>query len=519
MENNVKYPIGDQSFESIRKGGALYVDKSAYIESLLRNSKYYFLGRPRRFGKSLFLSMLKCFFEGKRDLFRGLSAETMDWDWQPHPVLHLDLNVEQYKSPDTLKDVLDYHLNKWESLYGEPSRSENLALRFKDVIEAAYRKTGRGVVILVDEYDKPLVNNVNDKELFSEYKATLAAFYSNFKSSADYIKMLFLTGVSRFGKLTVFSGLNNIWDLSLMDEYSAICGITEDELRSYFKPGIAAFAQKLGVSGEELLEKLKQYYDGYHFSSSMVDIYNPFSILKSMAEKEFNNYWIESGTPTLLVEQLKNCDTSLETFMNVACSRSDLIGIEFDSRYPIALFYQTGYLTIKEYDPEFMLYTLGAPNKEVRDGFFKFILPYYTGLNGPQSVFAAAQFVREMRKGDAEAFMRRMQDFFASIPYEMGMENERNVQNVMYAMMTIVGLNAKAETRTSNGRIDITVDTPGYAYIIELKFGRSAREALDQINRKKYQRAFAHSGKRVIKIGANFSPQERTIDEWIIEQE
>lgn len=367
MGNPVKYPVGQQSFEQLRKGGFLYVDKTMYIERLVNGSQYYFLGRPRRFGKSLFLSTLQCFFEGKRELFKGLHIDSMDWDWKAYPVLYLDLNIVKYQDDNELGNLIEHQLRQWEEMYDVTSYVDNHSIRFSNVIKAVYERTGKEVVILVDEYDKPLVNNLHNRERYEKYRADLGALYSNFKSSARYLKFVFLTGVSRFGKLSVFSGLNNISDISMNPRFAAICGITETELLENFSQGISLLAEMQGKSKEETIAILKQRYDGYHFSRISPDIYNPYSLLNTFENCTFGNYWIESGTPSLLVEQLKRTHTDVQEIMDIEAGENALVGLDLDSVSPVALFYQTGYLTIKDYDERGRIYRLGVPNDEVKE--------------------------------------------------------------------------------------------------------------------------------------------------------
>ena len=374
MTHSERYPIGEQSFESLRNGGFLYVDKTRYVETLIRGSKYYFLGRPRRFGKSLFLSMLKCFFEGKRALFEGLYIDSIEWDWAEYPVFYLDINANSYGSKEDLDDVLRNHIERWESAYGgRTSTVDNLSVRFSNVIRRAHEITGRQVVVLVDEYDKPLVNSLQDNELYDYFQATLSGFYANFKSSADHLRLVFLTGVSRFGKVSVFSGLNNISDITFDKNFQAVCGITEEELICNFQEGIKNLASAEQLPEEELVMKLRRYYDGYRFVRRGERLYNPFSLLNVMAKEEFSDYWIESGTPTLLVNQLQRYDLNLESVVNSKVPVSELSGIDFDSPNIEALLYQTGYVTIKDYDSNFDEVTLGLPNLEVKRGFMSLI--------------------------------------------------------------------------------------------------------------------------------------------------
>ncbi|MDE6027976.1 MAG: ATP-binding protein [Muribaculaceae bacterium] len=510
----VKYPIGEQSFENLRKEGFLYVDKTMFIKRIVEGSKYYFLGRPRRFGKSLFLSSLKCFFEGKRDLFKGLCADTMAWDWERYPVLYLDLNTSKYKAPGELNDVLDRHLRNWEKLYDVDVKDTALPQRLATVIEAAYRKTGKGVVILVDEYDKPLVNNINNHEQFDEYRNDLAAIYSNFKSSADYIRLVFLTGVTRFSKLSVFSDLNNLSDISFDEDFAAVCGITEEELLDNFSEGITELSLKYKRTPAEEIAELKRNYDGYHFSEECPDIYNPFSLLQVFAKRKYNNYWISSGAPTILAEQLKITHTNLEELLHIRCSQTALEGLDISSPRPIAIIYQTGYLTIKEYDPKRRLYHLGIPNEEVRQGFFEFLLPYYTSITEEKVPPFIFDLIDEIEEGRVDDFMTRLQSLFAGLGHDLKFDEERNVQNAMLLIFSLVGMHADAEVKTSDGRIDILVRTSDYVYIMELKYNRSAEEALRQIEEKRYDLPWSIDSRVVIKIGINYSSEKRRIDEW-----
>ena len=514
MEKAVRYPIGQQSFETLREGGFLYVDKTPFIKKIVDGSQYYFLGRPRRFGKSLFLSTMKCFFEGKRHLFKDLYIDSIDWDWEPYPVLYLDLNPQQYTDDETLDILIERFLKKEEEKWDIAPDVPDHSSRFADLIDTMYKRTGKGVVILVDEYDKPLVNNIHNRQRFEIYRDKLAALYSNFKSSADYIRLVFLTGVSRFGKLSVFSGLNNIRDISFLPEYDAICGISEEELKDNFQQGINGLAQKFKRSYDEEIRKLKRHYDGYHFSEESPDMYNPFSLLQVMANRKYSNYWIESGKPRLLAEQLKRTDTDLEKLIHIRCDQSALSGLDIDSIAPVALFYQTGYLTIKDYDFDDDIYTLGLPNEEVKQGFFQFLLPYYSSVKEAESRVFVVDFRKEMQEGRVDDFMKRLQSMFAGISYEMKFDEERNVQNAILILFSLIGMNVDTEVRTSDGRIDILVRTDRYVYIMELKYDSSAEEALAQIERKEYALPWAIDSREVIEIGINYSSEKRRIDEW-----
>lgn len=515
-KKKVKYPIGEQSFRMLREGGFLYVDKTQYIEEIIEGSKYYFLSRPRRFGKSLFLSTLRWFFEGKRELFKGLYIDSINWDWERYPVLHFDLNTQQYQEDDNLEILIDSVLSMHENEYGIVPEERDHSVRFANLIRTMAQKTGKGVVILVDEYDKPLVNNIHNPERFSLYREKLASLYSNFKSAAEHIRLVFLTGVSKFGKLTVFSGLNNIRDISFNMDFAAVCGVTEGELLDNFGDGIENLARRYKRSVKEEIQMLKKHYDGYHFSEDCPDLYNPFSLLQVFADQRYSNYWMASGTPRLLADLLKKTDADLHDVINRKCGQNELNGLDIDNLNLEALFYQTGYLTIKDYDTETELYTLGLPNLEVKQGFFEFLLPYYTSIKQYDAKVFVVEFRKEMEAGRVDDFMKSMQSLFAGIGYDLQFNEERNVQNAMLILFSLIGINADAEVHTSDGRIDILVRTKRYIYIMELKYDSTPEEALAQIARKEYSLPWVVDGRKVIEIGINYSSPKRRIDGWCV---
>lgn len=512
------YAIGQQSFEDLRKAGAVYVDKTMFVDRLVRGaSQYIFLARPRRFGKSLLLSTIKCLFQGKRELFKGLYIDSTDWEWETHPVLHLDLNIGKYEERGKLEVRLDAQFRIWEDKYGIADKADNPEERFGEIIRKAHLVTGRQVVILVDEYDKPLVSNLKNKELLEYYSSQLAAVYSNLKSSAEHIRLAMLTGVSRFSKLTIFSGLNNLKDISFSDEYADICGITEHELRANFKDGIQMLADKYGQTPEEILMALKDNYDGYRFAEMGSDIYNPWSILNAMDNVRILNYWNMTGIPTIVAEKLRNTDVDLDEILNTDCSLNTLMGFDLLKTDPISLLYQAGYLTIKDYDPEVDVFRLGIPNKEVKEAFYTTLIPFYTGIEEDNSMKWTQDMRVALTRGDAERFMKLLQAYFAGINYELKMGNENNFQSAVYILVSLIGLNAKAEEHTSAGRIDLLVETGKFIYIIEFKFNGTAQEAMNQINEKGYALKFAADPRRIIKIGANFNSKTRTLDTPLIE--
>lgn len=522
MGEKQRYPIGEQDFKSLRERECVYIDKTEYIEKIVSDGvKYIFLARPRRFGKSLFLSTLRYFFEGKRELFKDLHVDSpgFGWDWQQYPVLRLDMNTSRYDEPGFLEAVLDNLFREWEEKYGVEVKDTDCSQRFRTIIKAAHEKTGRQVVILVDEYDKPLVGNLNKDDNFEHYRAKLASLYSNFKSSAEHIRLVFLTGVSRFSKLSVFSDLNNINDITFSNEYADICGITEKELLDNFNPGIDALAKELEKSHEEVYIQLKHKYDGYRFAPKGSDIYNPWSLLCCLSQLRADNYWSMTGAASVVAECLHNIDADLEQVLNTRCDFSYLVGLDLRNVNPVALLYQTGYLTIKDYDKDSNIVTLGIPNHEVSDNLSQVLLPFYVKVRRGSVEGKINDLITSIKLGEPETLMKTLQTFFAGISYEMKMENENNFHNAVYVLLTLIGANAKVEERTSEGRIDLSIETPKFVYIIELKFDGSARQALDQINEKHYARKYLADNRRVFLIGASFSSKSRTIESYMIEEE
>lgn len=514
---SIKYPIGIQNFEKLRRDGYFYIDKTALIYQLVNNGSYYFLSRPRRFGKSLLLSTLEAYFEGKKELFEGLALEKLETDWVKRPILHLDLNTEKYENPESLEKILNDTIYKWEMIYGTEPSETSLPLRFKGIIRRAREQTGHRVAILVDEYDKPMLQAIGNEELQKSFRSTLQAFYAVIKTMDGHIKFAFLTGVTKFGKISVFSALNNLMDLSMWEDYAALCGITEQELHNNFEEGISQLAQTQGLTYDEACDELKERYDGYHFVENSVGIYNPFSLLNTFAKRKFGNYWFETGTPTYLVELLKMHNYDLHNIENIETDEDTLNSIDSSSTNPIPVIYQSGYLTIKDYDREFGTYYLGFPNREVDEGFMKFLLPFYADTDKVDVAFHITKFVREVRSGDYDAFFRRLQSFFADTPYELVRELELHYQNVLFIVYKLIGFYVKAEYHTSQGRIDLVLQTDKFIYLMEFKFEGTAEEALRQINEKNYALPFASDPRKLFKIGINFSNEMRNIERWVVE--
>lgn len=512
----MKYPIGIQDFVKLRQGGFAYVDKTKFVYKLADEGSYYFLSRPRRFGKSLFLSTLEAYFLGRKELFEGLAIYDMEKEWKSHPIFYIDLNTANFRDENSLYEVLNSHVSVWEEMYGAREYETTLALRFKGVIARAAEKGGRGVVILIDEYDKPILQTLRNQELQEKHRSLLKSFYSVLKTQDRYIRFAFITGVTKFGKVSVFSDLNNLMDISMDQRYISICGMTQDELLYNFREGIEQLGEAYGDTEEETLNKLKIRYDGYHFEEDTVGIYNPFSVLNTLAKLRYKDYWFETGTPTFLVDLLKMHNYRLPDITREKVSDDVINSVDSMSTNPIPVIYQSGYLTIKGYDERFKKYRLGFPNKEVEEGFLNFLLPLYTSA-GNNSPFMVDEFVTDVESGNPERFMQRMKAFFADTSYQVVGDAELYFQNAMYLVFKIMGFYTQVERPTSDGRIDAVIQTPDYIYIIECKLDRTAEEALRQINDSGYAEPFAMDKRRIYKIGVNFSSQTRGVEQWIIE--
>ena len=513
---NRLYPVGIQNFEKIRKDGYIYVDKTALLYQLVKTGQYYFLSRPRRFGKSLMISTLEAYFIGKRELFKGLDMERLEKDWTVYPVLHMDLNTRNYFDYESLVGILSQNLEEWEKLYGDEKKDRVPEERFMYVIKRACEKTGHKVVILIDEYDKPILQTISKPELQTEYRNTLKAFYGALKSCDGYIRFAMLTGVTKFSKVSVFSDLNNLMDISMDRRYAELCGISDAELHKYFEEDIHALADELGTDYAHTCELLKVNYDGYHFCYKSTGMYNPFSLLNTFAKRQIGSYWFETGTPTYLVELMKLHHYNVEEIEHIVTSGPVLDSIDAASTDPVPVIYQSGYLTIKDYNAEFENYTLGFPNREVEQGFFRFLLPHYASVSTSKSPYEIQRFVGEVRQGDVDGFLNRLRTFFDDTSYELARYREVHYQNILYIVFKLMGFHTEVEYRTSRGRVDLVLKTADYIYVMEFKLDGTAEEAMRQIEEKGYAAPFAADGRKVIKVGVNFSEETRSIDKWII---
>lgn len=512
----MKYPIGIQDFEKIRKEGFVYVDKTAILYHLANEGSYYFLSRPRRFGKSLFLSTLRYYFEGRRDLFEGLAVAALEKDWEQYPVLYLDLNARDYVDEHSLQAELNRHLEAWEKTYGDEYRERATEERFLQVIKKVYEQTGKRVVILVDEYDKPLLQTIDEPEVQNRIRRKLKPFYGVLKTMDKYIRFAFLTGVTKFGKVSVFSDLNHLTDLSLLPQFNDLCGISETELHQYFDESVGELAAANGLTKDACYERLRRDFDGYHFYPHAPGIYNPFSLLNTLSYQVFKDYWFETGTPTILVRQLQKTDYRLDNLIVDDVEEDMLNSLDVMNENPLPLMFQSGYLTIKDYDPVFRIYQLGYPNREVEEGFTRFLTTFYLPQQRDSSNFSIRHFVREVTSGNPEGFLRRLSALFADGNYQVVGDEEIYFQNTLYVFFKLLGFYVDVERHTADGRMDVLMQTPDYIYILELKVNQTAAVALQQIEDKGYAAPFAADPRRLFKLGVNFNSARRMIDDWAV---
>ena len=528
-----KMPIGVQSFEVIRKDDFIYIDKTELIWKLVNESRVHFLSRPRRFGKSLFLSTLKAYFLGQKELFKGLALETYEEAekdkreiWQEYPVLYLDFNAENYRSPDGLETLLNTHLSLWEKEYGTETAENSFASRFTGLIRRAYEKTGKQVVILIDEYDKPLLQTMwKDASLNETYRTILKGFFGVIKSADQYIRFAFLTGVTKFSKVSIFSDLNNLRDLSLLSDYSGICGISQEELEEGFVPEIQNLAEKNNLSYDKALAKLKQRYDGYLFARKGSAMYNPFSLLNVFASGEFSSYWFATGTPTFLVDYLKKAYYNIPDLDgNVKINEAGLETYKADAVNPLPILFQSGYLTIKDYNDFAGLYRLGFPNDEVRYGFLDNLMPAYTSVRSDKTGLSVWEFYEQIEAADVDGFMEKLKGIISGIPYDSLTEKdlalrEQNYQTAVYLVFALMNQFVHTEVHCAAGRADCVVEFKDKVYIFEFKLraNGTAEDALNQIREKGYADKYSGSGKKVIAVGASFDEKKRTIKDWKIQ--
>lgn len=515
----IKYPIGIQTFSELISERYLYIDKTAMVYELANNNKYVFLSRPRRFGKSLLMSTLESYFKGERNLFKGLNISEMEREWIQYPVLRFDFSPSNYDHTQRLIDRINTCLGHFENQYSLSPKGNNISERFLNLILGIYHITGMKSVILIDEYDKPLLDCLNNPELNGTLRAELRGFYSVIKASDQYIRFAMLTGITKFGKVSVFSGLNNLRDISMLPKYNAICGITETEFHSNFKKSISAFADENGISESVSWNRFKEMYDGYRFAARGEFIYNPFSVLNAFNDGELRSYWYASGSPSYLVKLVETNSYPLDAIDGVHRNELELSDISDTSRDIVPLLYQSGYLTIKGYDPESEDFILGFPNREVSKAFWSSLSDrFFRGIDG-RSAFYVRDFVKDIVDGHPDRFMKRMQSLFADTSSEHEINKEIHFQNMMAIATKMMGLCVRTEVHSSAGRCDMQIHTERYIYIFEFKINGDAVQALRQIHEKRYHACYYADTRIKFLIGANFSTSTRTIENWIIATE
>ena len=517
-----KYPIGIQTFSNIREEQYLYVDKTQYVYELANTKKYVFLSRPRRFGKSLLISTFHAYFNGRKELFKGLAIDQLEKEWKQYPVLHFSLSMAKRGTVEDLDSVISTQLKWAEKGNGLTANDGNITTRMGDLVKNLYAKTHEKVVILIDEYDAPLLTVLHDKERLEAIRTELQSFYSPLKDLDPYLRFVFITGISKFSQLSIFSQLNNLFNISMLPKYAALCGITQQELEDNFQEGISGLAQSQNISKDDVLQKLKRQYDGYHFAAKSPGVYNPFSLLYAMDTEQIGNYWFATGTPTFLVNMIRKFHTDITKIDGSLASAQEFDAPTEDMHSILPLFYQSGYITIKDYDPILDSYTLGFPNEEVKVGLLYTLVPYYVDRDTNLTRNTVGQMYLALRRDDIDEALDIARSFFAGIPYEEGTlkdapTSEGHFTAMLYVMFSFLNLYVYAQVRTAKGRMDILLKTDTAIYVMELKINGSVDDALQQINDKGYTIPYEADGRKVVKVGINFSTEDRTIKEWKVE--
>ena len=514
-----KYPVGMQTFDEIREKSYLYIDKTKYIVDFReKGMKYVFLSRPRRFGKSLFASTLQAYFEGRKELFEGLAIADYEKDWVKHPVLHFDLSGAKHFDVDALNSYLNLRLLPYEELYGKGEGENYPNERLAGIVKRAYEKTGEKVVVIIDEYDAPLLDVVHEKENLQPLRRIMQNFYSPLKMLDPYLEFTFITGITKFSQLSIFSELNNLDNISMFDQYSAICGISKTELTTQMKPDIEALGEDLGMTYEECLAELTRFYDGYHFSEKSEDVFNPFSLVKALNARKIAPYWFGSGTPSYLIKTLQKYHVNVMDIEKKSCDVDDFDVSPEMMTSALPLLYQSGYLTIKKYNPMLHRYTLEYPNREVKIGMLKSLAPNYLSPISLDNNSLVGDFLEMLYDGDVEGAMIRLKAYLASISNRLSNKNERDFQTVFYLIFNLMGAHMRVEEDSAIGRADAVVYMPDAVFVFELKYDGSAEEAIKQIDEKGYLIPYSAEGKRLFKIGVNYDSNQRTISDWKIKE-
>ena len=513
------YPVGVQTFEKIREGKYLYIDKTKYIVDFRKKKmNYVFLSRPRRFGKSLFASTVQAYFEGRKDLFEGLAIAEYEKEWVKHPVLHFDMSGAKHFNEDELKNYLDFILLPYEKIYGKGEEENSPNTRLIGLVRRAYEQTGQKVVVIIDEYDAPLLDVVHEKENLGVLRRIMQNFYSPLKMLDPYLEFTFITGITKFSQLSIFSELNNLENISMFDQYSAICGISKTELTTQMRPDIEGLGKALGLTYEECLDELTKHYDGYHFSEHSEDVFNPFSLVRALNGQKIESYWFGSGTPTYLIKTLQKYHVSVMDIEKKSCDVDDFDVSPEQMTSALPLLYQSGYLTIKRYNPLMRRYSLGYPNREVKIGMLKSLAPNYLSPVSLDNNSLVGDFLEMLYDGDIEGAMNRLRAYLASISNRLSNKNERDFQTVFYLIFNLMGGYMRVEEDSAIGRADAVVHMPDAIYVFELKYDGSADDAIKQIDDKGYLIPYSANGKRLFKVGVNYDSQQRTIGDWIVKE-
>ena len=514
-----KCPLGVQTFEKVISEDLLYVDKTQYIYSLAQDYRYVFLSRPRRFGKSLLASTLHSYFSGKKELFKGLAIERLETEWAEHPVLHFDMSTAKHMDKETLEQELNGKLSDYEEIYGKSKTGKTkLNQRLESLIVNAYAQTGSKVVVIIDEYDAPLLDLVHEDEQLPQLRQVMRNFYSPLKACDPYLRFVFLTGITKFSQMSIFSELNNLKNISMMPEYAGICGITEEELTGQLSDYVDALAENLNLTHQQAVELLGKRYNGYHFSWPSPDIFNPYCLLNALSDRRVDSYWFASGTPTYLIEMMRKFGVAPSQIgrNRVMASAFDAPTEHLTSMLP--LLYQSGYLTIKGYNPICGLYTLDIPNNEIRIGLMESLLPYYVqGSVGETGLVGIAKIYRALRLDGLDGMLRQLQQFLLTVPYCENTNYEGHYQQMLYVIFSLLGRYVDVEVRTATGRVDMVMQAFGKLYLFELKLNRSAAAAMQQINLNDYPARFSQCGLPIVKVGINFDTATRTLSDWVIE--
>ena len=512
------YPIGIQTFSKIREGNFLYVDKTEYVYRMTHSaSSYMFLSRPRRFGKSLLTSTLHSYFSGREELFRGLAMEKLEKEWIQYPVLHFDMSMAKHVDKDRLERLLDFMLSDYERTYGINVEGGDANLRLTNLIKCAYEQTGKKVVVLIDEYDAPLLDVVHEDTSLQVLRNVMRNFYSPLKMCEPYLRFVFLTGITKFSQMSIFSELNNITNVSMLPQYAGICGITKEELVTQMSADVDALGEKLGKTREETLAALGEYYDGYHFADVSPDVYNPFSLLNAMTNGNLDYYWFASGTPTYLINMLNKFQVMPSEIGGCEADKSEFDAPTEKMTTIMPLLYQSGYITIKGYDPETELYLLDIPNKEIRVGLYRCLLPYYIGMNTVKGTTTIAKMSAAIRRNNIDGALEMLQTYLGTIPYCDNTDYEGHYQQMMYVIFSILDNYVDVEVHTPKGRVDMVLRTATHLYLFELKLNQSADVAMKQIDLKEYAKRFALCGLPIVKVGINFDVETHTIKDWKVE--